>query len=237
MRTWLRWTGALAATLTMASTAMAADHRDAPGSTADPTTDINDVYTFTAGTDLILAMTVFPVADNTSRFSDTVQYVFNVDTGLAFGETVDSKKVVCTFDDAQMASCYFGVPGMPATEYVTGDASVEGGIASKTGMFKVFAGLRADPFYFNLTGFQDAVATVIGAAGGLQFDAANCPNVNAATSAVLVDMLQSTMQGAGPAVDFFATLNTLAVVVSVNTSLFPADHTLASIWASTHQAP
>ena len=78
---------------------------------------------------------------------------------------------------------------------------------------------------------------VIQVAPTLTFDAANCPNVNAANSAVLVDQLQSTMQGAGPAVDFFATLNTLAIVVSVNTSLFPADHTLASIWASTHQAP
>ena len=236
MRTWLKWTGAIAATLTMASSAMAADHRDAPGSTADPTTDINDVYTFTAGTELIIAMTVFPVADDTSRFSDAVQYVLNVDTGLQFGETIDSTKVICTFDDAQVASCYLGVPGEPSVEYVTGDASVEGGITSKSGMFKVFAGLRADPFYFNLTGFQDAVATVVGAAAGLNFDIANCPNVNAATSAVLVDQLQSTMQGAGPAVDFFATLNTLAIVVSIDTSLFPADHTLASIWASTHQA-
>src|SRR5262245_60629412 len=107
MKSWLIGIGALA-TLTAAPWALAADHRDAPATTADPSIDINDVYAFTSGNNIIVAMTVFPVADMTSMFSDTAQYVFNLDTGTAFGETIDSKKIICSFDAAQMASCYFG---------------------------------------------------------------------------------------------------------------------------------
>jgi hypothetical protein len=237
MRSWLKWTGAVAAALTLASPAMAADHRDAPGTTADPTTDINDVYAFTVDTQLIMAMTVFPVADDTSKFSDTVQYVFNLDTGSTFGTTLEGKKVLCTFDTAQLASCYFGTPGQQSEDWLSGDVSAEGGITSKSGKFKVFAGLRSDPFFFNLDGFKDAVLTVENSAGALTFDLANCPNVNAQTSAVLVGMLQGTNQGADPAQDFFLALNTLAIVVSIDKSLLNPDHGLVSIWASTHQAP
>lgn len=236
MRSWLKLTGALVATLTMASTAMAADHRDAPGTTADPTTDINDVYAFTEGSDLILAMTVFPAADDTASFSDAVQYVFNLDTGTVFGETIASTKVICTVVEAE-TSCYLGVPGEQAKDWVIGDAGAEGGMTSKSGMFKVFAGLRADPFFFNLNGFKDAVVAVEGAAAGLTFDEANCPNVDAATSATLVGMLQGTSGGTAPAEDFFGPLNTLAIVVSIDKSLLNADHNLVSVWASTHQAP
>jgi hypothetical protein len=234
MKSWLRWACA-AATLTVASSAMAADHRDAPGTKADPTTDINDVYAFVDGGKLILAMTVFPVAEADAAFSDAVQYVFNIDTGAGFPVTTESTKVVCTFAADQTATCYLGMPGQPSTDYVTGDAKGEAGVTSESGMFQVFAGMRADPFFFNLEGFTDAVSTVIGAAPTLTFDEANCPDVNLATSAVLVDQLQSTMQGAGPAQDFFLALNTLSIVASIDLSLFNPEHNTLSVWASTHR--
>lgn len=231
MRSWLKWTGFIA-TLAMASTAVAADHLDSPGPKMDPAADINDVYGFTDANNLVMAMTVFPVADATSKFSDSVQYAFHLDTGVQFGETTESMDVICTFDAAQMISCWVG-----SKDYVTGDASAQGGITSESGMLKVFAGLRGDPFFFNLQGFNDTVLTVEGAAGGLTFDAANCPNVDAATSGVLVGQLQGTNNGADPAVDFFKTLNTLAIVVSIDRSLLNPDHSLVSIWGSTHRAP
>jgi hypothetical protein len=234
MRTWLTCIGALAA-LTMASSALAADHRDAPGTTADPSADINDVYAFTDAGNIVIAMTVFPVADNASWFSDSVQYVFNVDTGSTFGETVESNKLICTFDAAKTASCYFGTPGQPSKDWVEGDATGETGITSESGMLHVFTGLRADPFFFNLEGFNDAVGAVVAAAPTLTFDPAGCPAVDAATSGVLVGMLQGTMGGTMPAADFFATLNTLAIVVSMDRSLLNAEHNLLAVWASTHQ--
>jgi hypothetical protein len=235
MRSWLKWTGFIA-TLAMASTAVAADHRDGPGVKMDPAADINDVYGFTDANNLVMAVTVFPAADAAAKFSDTVQYAFHLDTGTQFGETLEGMDVICTFDAAQVASCWAGTK-----DYVTGDASAQGGITSESGMFKVFAGMRGDPFYFNLDGFNDAVATVVSVAGmmppPLTFDAANCPNVDAATSGVLVGMLQGTNQGADPAVDFFKALNTLSIVVSIDRSLLNPEHNLVAIWSSTHRAP
>jgi hypothetical protein len=216
---------------------MAADHRDAPGTTGDPTTDINDVYAFTEGTQLILAMTVFPAADTTSRFSDTVQYVFNLDTGNEFGTTLESKKVVCTFDAAQMASCYLGTPGEAAEDWVTGDVGAEGGATSESGMFRVFAGLRSDPFFFNLEGFKDAMLAVQNSAGSHTFDLGNCPDITPTESTNFVGMLQGTQEGTAPAEDFFLALNTLAIAVSIDRSMLNEEHGLVSVWASTHQAP
>ena len=57
-------------------------------------------------------------------------------------------------------SCWLGTD-----EYVTGDASAITGLTSADGKLKVFAGLRADPFFFNLDGFHHAEATVEGGRG------------------------------------------------------------------------
>lgn len=237
MKAWLRWVGALAV-LTAASSAFGSDHNDGPGAVADPAADINDVYAYVgANGNLVLAMTVFPAADAGAAFSDATQYVFNLDTGSAFQQTTESMKIVCSFDAAQAASCYLGTPGMEARDWAMGDASVTTGLVSANATFTVFAGLRADPFFFNLDGFRDAVSTVITAAPTLTFDEANCPNVNAATSALLVDQLQSTMAGSMPAVDFFAALNTMAIVVELDPAVFNPQNNLVSVWGSTHQAP
>lgn len=230
MRVWVTTSSAIAA-LAIASVVGAADHRDAPGTKADPAADINDVYAWVEGEDLILAMTVFPVADASSQFSDAIQYVIHVGSTDAFGTATVNTDIICTFSSG-VASCWAG-----ANEYVTGDAGVAAGITSASGDFKVFAGLRADPFFFNLSGFNDAVATVTAAAPTLMFDPAGCPNVNQATSTALVGQLQGTMSGTMPAVDFFKDLDTLAIVVSIKKSLVTPAGPLLAVWGSTHTAP
>lgn len=231
MRTRFVWASLLLLALATTTTASAADHRDGPSTIADPSADINDVYTFVDGGRLVLAMTVLPLAESTSKFSDAIQYVFHVQSGPAFGNTPNTLDIICTFDADQTASCWAG-----DQDYVTGDASAEAGISSKSGDLKVFAGSRRDPFFFNLEGFNDTVATVKGAAATLTFDAAGCPALDAATSTALIGQLQGTAAGTAPAEDFFATLNTLAIVVSIDPSLLPDGHVIASVWASTHQA-
>ena len=224
----------------VAVTAIAADHRDSPSTIADPAADINDVYTFVDGDRAVFAMTVFPIADETSQFSDQVQYVLNLTSGAAFGEPGDEARIMCTFDAAQVASCWVGRVAddvFTPDDYVTGDASGAEGITSDSGLFQVFTGLRADPFFFNLEGFQDAVSTVVTAAPTLTFDSAGCPQLDQATSGVLVGMLQGTNSGTAPAEDFFGPLNTLAIVVSVDKSLVTSGGSTVSVWGSTHQAP
>jgi hypothetical protein len=228
-------TATVAATLLLMSggAALAADHLDAPGTQADPAADINDLYAWMSadGSALNLVMTVFPAATDTSMFSDSVQYVFHLNSSQAYGEAATPMDIICTFDAAQTIQCWIG-----GGDYVTGDASDTAGILSEGGDVRVFAGLRDDPFYFNLEGFNETIAAVVDAAGGLTFDAAGCPALDAATSGVLVGQLQ-TAAGGGTAVDFFAPLNTLAIVMSIPTTMINGGGDILGVSASTRMAP
>jgi hypothetical protein len=216
--------------------ARSADHQDAPATTAEPAADINDVYAFLdkpgdAATKVVLAMTVFPAAPAGAKFSDTVQYVLHTSSGAKFGATSSDLNIICQFDAAQKAACWAG-----PDEYVTGDASQPAGLTSKSGKFKVFAGLRADPFFFNIAGFKDAVATVDQAAPLLTFNDAGCPTVDGVTSTTLVNKLKGNPDAAAPGPeDFFAKLNGLAIVVELDKSLAAKGGAVMSVWGSTHR--
>lgn len=230
--TWMR--GAMALALTAAaSSALGADHLDAPGANADPTADITDTYSWVDGNNVVLVLNVTPLATTTSKFSDKVQYVFHTESSAAFGMPGTKVDIICTFDAAQKISCWVGPDG-----YVTGDASVTAGLAAADGSFKVFAGLRDDPFFFNLDGFNDTVTAVKGTMG-LMFDAAGCPKLDAATSTLLVTKLgtdpTSTPPG-GTAKDFFAGKNVLSIVLSVNKMKLNTGGGIMSYWASTNKA-
>jgi hypothetical protein len=226
--------------------ARSADHLDAPATTADHPADINDVYAFLPSSELaagtathtVFVMTVFPAAPADAKFSDAVQYVLHAQSGAGFPTTTADYNIICTFDAAaaQKAQCWGGTD-----EYATGDASQPAGISSADGKLKVFAGLRADPFFFNLDGFKDTVATVdaVVDAGGVTFNDAGCPNnITGGQSSALVGKLGTTPTtgGApGTAVDFFKKLNGLAIVVQVDTTLVTKGGPIVSVWGSTHQ--
>lgn len=235
--TWKVW-GLLGATavvagLSLARPAQSADHRDSPKTTAEPAADINDVFTWTEGGNIVMAMTVFPFADGAAKFSDAVQYVFHTTSGTKFGETKASTDVICTFDAAQVASCWVG-----ANEYLTGAAGAETGLTSKSGKTKVFAGRRGDPFFFNLSGFKDTVATVKSVAATLVLDPSGCPALDAPTSQLLRDTLKETASTANPArtnPDDFVAASGLVIVVSVDKSLVTTGGSAVSVWASTNK--
>src|SRR5262249_30096828 len=121
-------------------------------------------------------------------------------------------------------------------EHIAGDASKPQGIATVDGKLRVFAGLRDDPFFFNLAGFRETARIVAGAAGGLTFDAAGCPALDGATAAALVSQLQ-TAPGGGPAVDNFAKFNVLAIVISIDKALLTRGGPIVSFWGSTNRRP
>jgi hypothetical protein len=228
---WTRWLGATAL-MAAAPLAFAADHRDTVALESEPASDINDVYAWMNNGKVTMVMTVFPLADSTSKFSDSVKYAFHTRAGASgLAPSEPELNIIATFDANQTIQLWVG-----DKEYVTGDASNEAGVTSDSGMVKVFAGLRDDPFFFNLDGFKHAVSTVQGAAGGLIFNSEGCPAINATTSGVLVSQLQSDAAGTGPGVDFFAGKNTLAIVVEVDASLITTDTAKqVTIWASTNE--
>lgn len=224
-RTWLKL-AAVASVTTVATLAIAADHADSPKPKGSPPADITDVYTWNDGDRVVLVMNVFPFATNEAKFDDKVQYWFHTTSGTVFGEKKVPLDIVCTFDAAQTISCWAG------DEYVTGDASKEDGISSESGGLKVFAGLRDDPFYFNLSGFKATTDFVTMNAGSLMLDPAGCPKVDAALSATLVTMLKENGNSM-PGVDDFAGKNVLAIVVSLDKKLMTEGGPIMSVWGAT----
>ena len=136
--------------LALATGALAADHLDSPTVRADPAADINDVYTFVNPNnprELIIAATIIPLANNASRFSDSVFYRFHIDNGIAGGGTL----VTCRFKKRNQVHCV-GNNGLQAHGNV-------GTIVNGRHM-RVFTGLRDDPFFFDLAAFNTTKATL-----------------------------------------------------------------------------
>ena len=229
-----RWVIAVSALLALAFAPLtrAADHADGPLASADPSADITDVFAWMSSdaSKVYLVMDLVRNATTASRFSDQTQYVFHTQSSSAFGQSGASPvNVICVFDAAQKIQCWAG-----DGSYVTGDASAASGITSSDGKLRVFAGLRNDPFFFNLAGFRETARTVAGAASGLTFDDAGCPQLDTATSTALVTQLQSA-PGGGPAVDSFADFNVLAIVVAVDKSILTPGGPILGVWASTNK--
>lgn len=212
--------------------AKSADHLDSPATQADPTMDIDDLYTWMDGSNFVAAMTVYPAAPSGALFSDSGQYIFHLQSGASYGATTKDYNIICQFTGTaapQTIECWAGTD-----EHVKGDPSSASGLASTDGKLKVFAGLRADPFFFNLDGFKATVADVEAAAGSLTFNDAGCPAVDSNTSAALVGQLSHAPDGGAPT-DFFATLNGLAIVVSIDKTLVTTGGPIVAIWASTNK--
>ena len=216
----------VATALLVPAAAHAADHLDTPTVTADPAADIGDLFAWTStdGRRLNLAMTVVA-----HRFSDRLQYVFHVDSGRRFGATTDSRDVVCTFDAAGAASCALG------DDVARGDAGGAAGLTSARGRFRVFAGLRDDPFFNNVKGTRAALNRAASALAGASRDAAGCPRFDAATSRAIRDLWRQT--GDGPAANFLAGWKSAALVVSVDLDAVAIGGTTLAVWAGIHRTP
>jgi hypothetical protein len=237
---------ALAGATFAASSALAADHRDGAAAKLDPSSDINDTYAFMNEDRLVLAMTVHPFAESDALFSSAVQFVWTVDAHPAFAASladpyapIATTQVHCEFDDAQIASCWVHQDG-EILDYLTGDASAEEGIESSSGATRIFAGLRADPFYFYLSGFNDARQIVIDevTAGNVVQFANGCPDLSAGQLDALGDALVASGPGAQDLNDFLGA-NTLVIVAEVDSALFTnaGAAPVVGVRASTHEKP
>jgi hypothetical protein len=204
-----------------------ADHLDAPalghtssGSSVDLLSthgdrDINDVYVFNnaAKTRTVFAMTTnpavnVPTVDAMANFGTNVRYVINVDRT---GDAVQDLAFVWRFGTAgangqnYTVSRYSGVNARTLAHGVQiGSGRTGTGIGTATGNAKVFAGVRADPFFFDLLGF---LGTVLGV-GTSQLG--NCGVANC---------------------DFFAPLDTNAMVIEVPNDSIGA--TNIGVWGTT----
>jgi hypothetical protein len=128
--------------------------------------DINDVYVFEGrnASRTVLAMTTNPAINLFGgAFGTNVRYILNVDRN---GNAVVDLAYVWRFGAESGGSQDYTVTrysGTNATSLKTGSVVGWGntgdGIGTGKGGAKVFAGVRSDPFFFDLTGF---VGTVFG---------------------------------------------------------------------------
>jgi hypothetical protein len=233
----------------VATHSQAADHLDSPSAIANPMADITDVYAWMgSGADsskVNLIMDVSPGDPGTRHFDNTVQYVWHVNSVADFSSmTPTETKVICTFASDTSIQCWVG-----NKDYVKGDPSSTSGLKSADGKIRVFAGRRSDPFFFNFNGFEDAVATVKGAAAGNMIGGATpygCPLLTKAQAAGVQALLQEPAVGSarthapcsGSDADCFARLDVMAIVVQVDKSLLNSgSNTLIKVWGSTHATP
>ncbi|MFN0093534.1 MAG: DUF4331 family protein [Dehalococcoidia bacterium] len=181
--------------------AFGADHRDAPLSTANPASDINDVYAWkTAAGNLVVAMTVNPLTSpaNTSalRLDPSTSYQFKVDTNgdavadiawkIAFSGSGPVQDV--TFSQAANAQATFANPD-GGTEIGKGKTSVGSAITTinLAGGTKAYVGPRDDPFFFDLAGFQ----------AGLKFTGADTFKGTNIT-AIVIEVPKAAVDAAAP---------------------------------------
>ncbi|MBA3699586.1 MAG: DUF4331 family protein [Planctomycetes bacterium] len=143
-----------------------ADHADAPGATADPAADIADVYAIhdLAADRLTLVLTFaglkMPALNQQGTYDDDVLYVINIDTN---NDKVADFVIDVRFGQNPAGASGVRVAGLPGAPAVVIGA-VETILEPAAGV-KVFAGLRDDPFFFDLDGFN---ATRM--SGNLSFD-------------------------------------------------------------------
>lgn len=206
------------------SPAVASDHLDSPTVIADPAADIGDLYAWMSpdGRRLNLVMDVVG-----KRFSDRIAYVFHVDSGRRFGKAATTTTIDCRFDAAGLARCE------AAGDRASGVADRPAGIESQKRTFRVFAGLRDDPFANNVRGTRQAYEVAERALkADIAKDPAGCPAFDASIAREMLDRWRHT-DGA-PAKNFLAGWKTGALVVSIDVASVDRGGELLAVWAGTY---
>jgi hypothetical protein len=168
---------AAALSLTLVSSAMAADHRDAPTIDDYSAIDINDVFMFRDPNDnsrLVVALSTQAVADplfgSSYHFQANALYRLNFTTRKDARPTADIDFVFGPFGNgpacpAPAAACQTFRAVFPNHVIIEGLATQGTSGATHNpptvvtaGDIKVFAGPREDPFFFDLVGFNRSIA-------------------------------------------------------------------------------
>jgi hypothetical protein len=167
--------GALAAVAAGLTRLRAADHRDSAVLTANPAQDIADVYSFQSPANpanIVLAMTVSgfipPAEAATAAFDPGVLYQWKIDTNGDAREDLVIQAFVTGAAGNQVM--HFVGPARPAQIGAVGtllNGSAVASVRVSNGSapvvttaqgISVFAGVRDDPFFFDLVRFNAVIA-------------------------------------------------------------------------------
>jgi Domain of unknown function (DUF4331) len=167
--------------------------------------DINDVYAFrgSSASRTALVMTVNPAINvlGPTTFQQRAKYFLNVDTGT---DAIRDVRIRTTFSRPDADGIQRYTVRLNGRTVAIGKTDGSMGKAWKGSGVKAFAGMRSDPFFFDLLGF-------LGSTKGQGTRTLNDGNES----------------------DFFVGLNTLAIVVEVPNRLIGGNGKNVGVWATT----
>jgi hypothetical protein len=212
------------------------DHLDAPTAKHDARIDITDLYAFKSGAGTTLIMNVNPLtspaSSKTARFATNALYQVKIDvTGDAVADIVyrvrfsDTRfasdgAVVQTYTIKRDTQAAARVDAWTGTTIAIGGTTAYGRsprISPTLGGGRAFAGVRDDPFYFDLPGFVQFKSellkgtTTLGTPGGGP----------------------GTLLGGFTGTDTFAGTNTSAIAIWVPDSRLGGTGRHIGVWATT----
>lgn len=158
--------------------AFAADHTEAPGAAADPAADIADYFAWVDGDAFVAVITAAALtpAGGEATYDPDVLYTVHVDQDgdLASDIAID----VCFGQNSagDWGMQVTGIPGM--SDPLVGPVETSNQAESSW----AWAGLRDDPFFFDLTGFGDTLAT-----GAIAFDASRDGLAGTNVTAIVIE--------------------------------------------------
>src|SRR5271168_386896 len=139
------------------------DHVDGPRSIGDPSIDLTDLFAFTSPEDTsrtVLAANVFPSAGVSAMFSNVVNHaivvrhiaVAGLGNAAKFTPGDQEYRFNCKFSALERGPdgatpTQRGTCTLPDGQELTFVVNDEKGASTPDGTFRVFAGLRSDPFY------------------------------------------------------------------------------------------
>ena len=200
-------------------TSTAADHVDAPGLTppgGNLQLDITDVYAFRARNgNTVLAMNVngltapgkrpvFASGAPVVARTKAVTYWFRVDND---GDAAADVNLAVTFGKANRAGVQELTVKRNGRLLVEGQTSPAKSVAvARSGAIRAYAGLRDDPFFFDLDGFINILSTDAG---------------------------KSFLGCTGRRTDFFAGKNVSAIVLELPAAMLNGDSSNIGVWGAT----
>ena len=183
--------------LLFSGSALAADHAEAPGAAADPAADIADLYAWHTTDGKVVAVLTFAgltAAGGSATYDEDVLYTLHIDNDADNNPDID---VLVRFGKNGAGDWGVQVENLPGTT-----AAVSGAVETTLTAEgqSVFAGLRDDPFFFDLTGFEATLAT-----GDLSFDNTRDSLAGTNVTAVVVTMDAALATGADNTLAIWAT--------------------------------
>lgn len=162
-------------------TVNAADHLDAPKTKGNLAADITDVYAWHTGEGKIVAVLNFAGFNESgqpAKFDANVLYTIHVDNNNDNESDFDT---LIRFGQDEGGNWGVQVTDLPGGAAVI-EGPVGGTITTDLGL-RVWAGLRDDPFFFDLAGFNKTLMT-----GDLSFDAMSDTFAKTNVTSIIVEM-------------------------------------------------